>query len=264
MMGRKECDTEAVHCFVKLRMIPAANPYAYTDNDPVNFTDPLGLKPEGRDIKYATPTRVCEGKSCIGVNVNFKIKMRDECDRNCGWFHDDHWNGRATCVKCERFANAKSCDELCSKYPKSPDCLEKCKEHKESKAQDNQGDGKNDGGGASDKGDKDDVMSEDEAKRIERAKRDWEKKQERDQPLKDYYRNVTGNEPPPPPPNKTDEERKEESKTESEYSCFRVKLTCGAIGAAHGYSEGTGNRALAYGGQHAITTCTELISEYCE
>jgi len=250
--------------FLQHDPIPAANPYPYTDNDPVNFTDPLGLKPECRDIKYATPTRVCEGKSCIGVNANFKIKMWDECDRNCGWFHDDHWNGRATCVKCERFANAKSCDELCSKYPKSPDCLEKCKEHNEAKAQDNQGDGKNDGGGASDKGDNDDVMSEDEANRIERAKRDWERKQERDQPLKDYYRNVTGNEPPPPPPNKTDEKRKEESKTESEYSCFRVKLTCGAIGAAHGYSEGTGNRALAYGGQQAITTCTELISEYCE
>ncbi|HOC93964.1 MAG TPA: RHS repeat-associated core domain-containing protein [bacterium] len=36
--------------FLQHDPIPAANPYAYTDNDPVNFTDPLGLKPEWRVI----------------------------------------------------------------------------------------------------------------------------------------------------------------------------------------------------------------------
>jgi len=33
--------------FLQHDPIPSANPYAYTDNDPVNFTDPLGLSKKG-------------------------------------------------------------------------------------------------------------------------------------------------------------------------------------------------------------------------
>jgi len=146
-MGRKECDTEAVHCFVKRHMIPAANPYAYTDNDPVNFTDPLGLKK--REVKCWTYTRVsnrqyCVHDACYPCDVKCKKHMRKVCE-SAGRSFRSTQAPSGVCTHCQPLDRVESCEKLCSKDVYPATCLKQCKDHLPPPAQDNpNGDGKND------------------------------------------------------------------------------------------------------------------------
>jgi len=136
--------------FLQHDPIPAANPYAYTDNDPVNFTDPLGLSKKG-----------CEWKKFVNVNRNVCYGVKsDRCGPKCykelkgscatseapdGFkLWKDAWYSRCGCTKCVKIANTPSCEEICNGMPDTNTCIAQCKENK-SKAQDNQGAGKNDG-----------------------------------------------------------------------------------------------------------------------
>jgi hypothetical protein len=145
--------------FLQHDPIPAANPYSYTDNDPVNFTDPLGLKKKcqieerSRIGKY----EVCDSLYCPRGQCHAQSKCLSKFSKQCdslrskgydrtasGW---DPYYGDAWCSGCTIFSRVKSCDELCAKYPGFPDCKEKCEAKRDPKAQDNQSDGKNDGEG---------------------------------------------------------------------------------------------------------------------
>jgi len=143
--------------FLQHDPIPSANPYSYTDNDPVNFTDPLGLKKKcqieerSRIGKY----EVCDTLYCPRGQCHAQSKCLSKFSKQCdslrskgydrtarGW---DPYYGDAWCSGCTIFSRVKSCDELCAKYPGFPDCKEKCEAKRDPKAQDNQGAGKNDG-----------------------------------------------------------------------------------------------------------------------
>jgi hypothetical protein len=142
--------------FLQHDPIPAANPYSYTDNDPVNFTDPLGLiKAKCREFTRVSQTSVCFGVSCKWCWGKCAKNASSACGSAKGYESTlsknriirwaEEWLGMAGCSNCHYFDKAKSCDELCSRLPNSPDCLEQCKSQSPPPSQDNKGDGKNDG-----------------------------------------------------------------------------------------------------------------------
>lgn len=133
--------------FLQHDPIPSANPYSYTDNDPVNFTDPLGLSKKGCEwVKYVrvNKTNVCYGVSSDRCSDKCYKELKGSCDTSDapGGFRlwKDAFYSRCGCSKCEKIASTPSCEEICNGMP-SPDCVAQCKENK-SRAQDNQGAGK--------------------------------------------------------------------------------------------------------------------------
>ncbi|GEM_PF-4698755 len=136
--------------FLQHDPIPAANPYAYTDNDPVNFTDPLGLSKKGCEWqKYVYVNRnVCYGVKSDRCGPKCYKELKSSCATSEApdgfklW--KDAWYSRCGCTKCVKIANTPSCEEICNGMPDTNTCIAQCKENK-SRAQDNQGAGKNDG-----------------------------------------------------------------------------------------------------------------------
>ena len=133
--------------FLQHDPIPSANPYAYTDNDPVNFTDPLGLKK--REVKCWTFTRVsnrqyCVHDVCYPCGAKCQVHMRKACE-SAGRSYRSTQAPSGVCTNCQPLDRVESCEKLCSKDVYPATCLKQCKDHLPPPAQDNpNGDGKND------------------------------------------------------------------------------------------------------------------------
>jgi RHS repeat-associated protein len=124
--------------FLQQDPVFSMNPYAYTGNNPVNYTDPLGLcVNDGKGGRYTYDAYVagkqlCNSETCwIGCPMSWE-QYRDRCHAEGGSFGASPgviyaiWVPPYRCVKCTPISIPMDCEKSCQNSSNAAKCSSDC------------------------------------------------------------------------------------------------------------------------------------------